>query len=1208
MYALRSALVIAIVFALSCDRENTIPANTKETPAVRAQANAPTTSLVYEERLDGAQGLQVTVNDQTVAWDPSVPLEAGSVLQTDAFTRARLRVGVTPIVMSQDTRIRLTESELQFHVEQGEVIVEGESVTPMLVHTPHIQVRAEHAKLSVSVTGNETLITVSRGEAAIVTEGQSQIAYAGQEILAHEKASPNIGWSTQFGESVGWAEVVAPRDEVKFDAMPRGLGKLVGKVPGGEAERELEMVSHNVSARISGNIAYTEIHESFRNPTGETLEGLYRFPLPPDAQISRLSLKVGNTWMEGEFLETARAERIWRDIINQWRDPAILKWKQGNQFELRIFPIDPKAVREVKIGYVQELPAAGEGYRYVYPMPVDTTGMYKSEKFKFEAKIIGVDASAPVSAAGYSAEILRGASEDDQATAIVRYEQPDFIASGDLSIRFARLDQKNIDVRQNDGVMSLWAQRDPSARASELPGYMLAAIRPNLNSDAASQKPRDFVIVADTSYSRRGLVSEVQSELVRRIVEEMDRRDRVTGMACAVRCVPLGQPQFALATNAHAENMAQTLAGMRPVGTHNSIEALEVAVRLLAARGSISAERDAHIILLTDGLASAGYLDPAEIQTRASHLLQQVGARVSVVDFGGDSDPLVLRALASAGQGSVVAIDPAEPRASQALNVLRRHYGTTLTDIELVVPSGLEQVTPPSRTALMGGEELVFAARYGSPVSGDIVVRGKLAGQAYESRFPVQLGMEHIKAHGFVPRAWASHRIAQLEMAEGENTRKEIIDLSIRFGVLSRYTALLALEDKAMMDEFGVKSQKRDDWRGDEVASAVEEDGMELKPASSGRAEIGGGGAKDDSGYDAQPKLKSLPGPMEAPMATRSAGDSAPMKKGMPADNEAAEKSIDLLDSLAMDGKRESRAMRAPPMGRRYVPRRPQPAYTIKTGSLSQSAQQGSSSFERFSNSLERDPDNRTLMMRVIRSLIRAQRIDEAEEWTNRWLEKNSSDPEALAQMAQVLSHYGRFDEALEFLASAVDSAPRGSWIQERLMKAYQAFGHGELACQQELSWNASRGKKATASCELATDLTAFGLAPLRLVNTPISLPYKGSGMEITLEGGGVENMEILVVEPDGRTLSGISARRDIGFRTLPGKKQLSVPNVRDGIWQVCVVRHSSSQPAGGRVISSRPPSVTISVGGQKQTISLQGVTDAVPVAEVTRRTAYNYR
>jgi hypothetical protein len=565
----------------------------------------------------------------------------------------------------------------------------------------------------------------------------------------------------------------------------------------------------------------------------------------------------------------------------------------------------------------------------------------------------------------------------------------------------------------------------------------------------------------------------------------------------------------------------------------------------------------------------------------------------------------VLRALASAGQGSVVAIDPAEPRASQALNVLRRHYGTTLTDIELVVPAGLEQVTPPNRTSLMGGEELVFAARYGSPVTGDVVLRGKLSGQAYETRFPLQLELTHNKAHGFVPRAWASHRIAQLEMA-GENSRTEIIDLSIRFGVLSRYTALLALEDKAMMDEFGVKSRKRDDWRGEDVVSAVEEEGMEPAAAGSGRAELGDGGSKDDSGFDARPKAKSMPAPMEAPMATRSA---EPMKKGMASDNDAAEKSIDLLDSLAVDAKRESRAMRAPTMGRRMPRRpRPQPVYTIKGGSVEQSMQQGTASFERFQRSLENDPDNRTTMMRVIRSLIRAQRMDEAEEWTNRWLEKNSSDPEALAQMAQVLSHYGRFDEALEFLASATDSAPRGSWIQERLMKAYQAFGQGALACQQELAWNASRSKKMDATCDPATDLTLFNLSPLRLSAAAVNVPYRSGVLEVTLEGGGVEDMEILVVEPDGRTLSALSARRNIAFKTSPGKKQLSVPAMRDGTWQVWVVRKAQSQPAGSRVISSRPPSVTISAGGKKHTVQLDSGREATPVAEVSRQMSYNYR
>jgi len=56
--------------------------------------------------------------------------------------------------------------------------------------------------------------------------------------------------------------------------------------------------------RIVGNVARTEIEEVFSNSADDVLEGIYRFPLPPDAQIERLALKA--TRVEGGYRVTGR--------------------------------------------------------------------------------------------------------------------------------------------------------------------------------------------------------------------------------------------------------------------------------------------------------------------------------------------------------------------------------------------------------------------------------------------------------------------------------------------------------------------------------------------------------------------------------------------------------------------------------------------------------------------------------------------------------------------------------------------------------------------------------------------------------------------------------------------------------------------------------------------------------------------------------------
>ena len=67
-----------------------------------------------------------------------------------------------------------------------------------------------------------------------------------------------------------------------------------------------------MKVRIVGPIARTEITETFRNDSDETLEGVYQFPLPADAQIDGLALDIEGEpggFIDGAFVDKERARR-----------------------------------------------------------------------------------------------------------------------------------------------------------------------------------------------------------------------------------------------------------------------------------------------------------------------------------------------------------------------------------------------------------------------------------------------------------------------------------------------------------------------------------------------------------------------------------------------------------------------------------------------------------------------------------------------------------------------------------------------------------------------------------------------------------------------------------------------------------------------------------------------------------------------------------
>ena len=141
----------------------------------------------------------------------------------------------------------------------------------------------------------------------------------------------------------------------------------------------MRLESHSVHVKIAGSVARTEVEEVFTNQTDDVLEGIFRFPLPPDAKIERLALEVDGKLEEGAFVDRERAAAIWRGAIvnaapqlrqelkdeivwvpGPWRDPALLEWQRGGRFELRIFPIPRHGSRRVVLAYSQVVKQAAQ--------------------------------------------------------------------------------------------------------------------------------------------------------------------------------------------------------------------------------------------------------------------------------------------------------------------------------------------------------------------------------------------------------------------------------------------------------------------------------------------------------------------------------------------------------------------------------------------------------------------------------------------------------------------------------------------------------------------------------------------------------------------------------------------------------------------------------------------------------------------------------
>ena len=432
----------------------------------------------------------------------------------------------------------------------------------------------------------------------------------------------------------------------------------------------MRLARHEVTVRVQQNLARTEITETFLNPTRHTLEGIYRFPIPPDARISRLALYVDGRLEEGTVVERGRANKIWRGVIRQatprvlrkkkeeyiwvpgpWKDPALLQWRQGNQFELRIYPIPARGKRTVVLSYTENLAPTARGRRYVYPLPSGGEGSgVRVGRFSLDLDLRGHDPLAPVWTPGAAMKVQsRGAAHR------VTFAAQDFAPTGDLVVDFA--------TRAAAAPLRITTYR-PSGSLE--PGYALLALRPRLPGYSSSRS-RDVVLLVDRSHSALGEVSRRQAMLLRALVADMDGKDRIRVLACRSACEELGSWERPSARA--ADRLGRALDREMAAGATDLGEAVRRAGRILAARPAASG-RLARVIYLGDGVPSLGELQASRLAALVRRHLGPHQARLTTVGVGVSVDTALLTAMARAGRGCHVPYAPGMTARGQALAVL----------------------------------------------------------------------------------------------------------------------------------------------------------------------------------------------------------------------------------------------------------------------------------------------------------------------------------------------------------------------------------------------------------------------------------------------------------------------------------------------------------------------------------------------------------
>lgn len=593
----------------------------------------------------------------------------------------------------------------------------------------------------------------------------------------------------------------------------------------------LAVKEHLVSVEVQDQVATTVVDQTFHNPNPQQLEGLYIFPLPDKAAISKFSMWIDGKEQQAETLDREQARQTYEDIVRSMKDPALLEYMGTRAFRLRIFPIPPNGDKRVKLTYSEVVPNDGGVCAYRYPLNTEKFSSQPLEKTTISVVLKSAFPIKTVYSPSHNVDVAR--KGDNEAR--VSFEESKTRPDKDFLLYYT--------ISDRDFGLNMVTFRRPGED-----GYFMLMCSPKAEPNASEVIAKDVIFVIDTSGSMN---DEHRMEQAKKALDfcvaslrPNDRFDMISFSTEARAFKPDLQP-----VNDTSRAAAKGwIAALEARGATNLSDALAMAFDLAGPAPAPSTGNDAvpssagtgrpiMIVLVTDGEPTVGEIEPAAI-LKGVAAKNQRHARVFSLGVGYTVNAKLLDSLVRENHGAGDYITPEENielRASafydKIANPVLSDVGIAFRDLEVF------DLYPKTLPDLFRGSQLVAFGRYKGEGSHAITLRGQVNGKSreevFEARFPDQND-----AATFLPRLWAISKIGFLLeeirlRGETQEVKQEIVRLAKEHGILTPYTSFLVLEDvRHRRGDDPVSRGLRAGAGGDEekmrkAADAMEEDSGE---------------------------------------------------------------------------------------------------------------------------------------------------------------------------------------------------------------------------------------------------------------------------------------------------------------------------------------------------------------------------------------------
>ncbi|WP_373536403.1 VIT domain-containing protein [Microcoleus sp.] len=633
--------------------------------------------------------------------------------------------------------------------------------------------------------------------------------------------APNAAQANALGQNYSplSPKIVASNDvgcnvEARSPETRCHVGGLFVKTQNTAREQVFPLKKTEVKAKIAGNISRVEVVQKFENPFPESLEAVYVFPLPDEAAVDDMEIKIGDRIIKGDIKRRDEALEIYQKARQEGRTAGLLEQERSNIFTQSLANIKPGEKIEVTIRYTESLKFVGGDYEFVFPTVVGPRYVSRNTT---DPDRINPPVLTPGTRSGHDIAVE---VEIDAGVAIGDVRSTSHQITTDRSANIVRVKLADSDTIPNKDLILRYRVAGENTRATVLTqsdqrgGHFATYLIPALNYKTNEIVPKDVVFLMDTSGSQQGEPLAKSKELMRRFIQGLNPKDTFTiidfaNTAKALSTTPLAN------TEANRQMAIKYIDALQANGGTELLNGIQTVMKFPATKtGTLRS-----IVLITDGYIG----NENEVLAQVQQSLKP-GNRLYSFGVGSSVNRFLLNRLAEVGRGTSQVVRQDEASAPAAEKFFRQINNPVLTNIQVSWEGMGEkpEIYPIAPPDLFTSQPLVLFGKKSDRINGQLRIRGTQAGgKVYEQVLPVNFARESGRqrestsvaasvtdfGNPAVAQLWGRSRIKGLmnQMFGGETKSlvEAVTNTALTYHLLSEYTALVAVSEEVRVEPDG---------------------------------------------------------------------------------------------------------------------------------------------------------------------------------------------------------------------------------------------------------------------------------------------------------------------------------------------------------------------------------------------------------------------